>query len=147
MASTFSELLYRTILLYRPANFFRFLRRLPSFWILRHVPFVRADVSEERIASVITGTTVGELGTTLAVTSNRNTLRRNLLVTANVVPSSLVLVTLMVEAKHSSETLLLTRAILCNIPDDGILHSHRRENLRSYIFKSLFWVIPHVMLM
>jgi hypothetical protein len=37
---------------------------------------VRTDVSEELSASII-GMTVGELGTTLAVTSNRHTLRRN----------------------------------------------------------------------
>jgi hypothetical protein len=28
----------------------------------------------------------------------------------------------------------LTRATLRNIPEDGILHSHRRENLKSYIW-------------
>jgi hypothetical protein len=38
---------------------------------------VRTDVSEERSASFIRVTRIGELGTTLAVTSNRRTLRRN----------------------------------------------------------------------
>jgi hypothetical protein len=33
----------------------------------------------------------------------------------------------------SSETSVLTRATLCYITEDGILHSHRRENLKSYI--------------
>jgi hypothetical protein len=35
------------------------------------------DVSEERSASIIKVTRIGELGTALAVTSNRRTLRRN----------------------------------------------------------------------
>jgi hypothetical protein len=33
----------------------------------------------------------------------------------------------------TSETSLLTRATRRNIPEDTILHSHRRENLKSYI--------------
>jgi hypothetical protein len=48
------------------------------------------------------------------------------LVTANVVPSSPILVTLMMEARHSSETSLLIIATRRIIPEDGILHSHRR---------------------
>jgi hypothetical protein len=63
--------------------------------MLRRVACIRTADSEERITSIIRVTKIGELGTTLAVTSNRSTLRGNgMLVIANIVLSSPFLVTL-----------------------------------------------------
>jgi hypothetical protein len=55
-------------------------------------------------------TKIGELGTTQAATSHRRMLRRNYFF-----------------------FLFLTRATQRNNPEDTILHSHRRENLKSYM--------------
>jgi hypothetical protein len=49
----------------------------------------------------------------VSVTSNQSTLRIN---------TCILLVTVMIEAIHSSETLVLTRDTQCNIPEDGILN-------------------------
>jgi hypothetical protein len=40
---------------------------------------------------------------------------------------------MMKEALRSSKMSVLTRATWHNIPEDGILYSHRCENLKSYI--------------
>jgi hypothetical protein len=81
---------------------------MATYGMLHHVALVRTDVSEDLSASFIRVTRIGEVGTTLAVTSNRRTLRR--------------------------KKKVLTRATRRNIPEDAaILHSHRRENPKSYI--------------
>jgi hypothetical protein len=77
---------------------------MASSRMLRRVALVRTDVSEELSASIIRVTRIGELGT-LGVTSTRRSLRRN--------------------------TSVLTTATRSNIREDAILHSHRRENLKS----------------
>jgi hypothetical protein len=50
-----------------------------SSGMLRRVALVRTDDSEELSAYFIRVTRIGEIGTTLAVTSNQRTLRRSFL--------------------------------------------------------------------
>jgi hypothetical protein len=108
---------------------------MPCSRTLRRVALVRTDVLEESI------TRISELITTLVVTNIRSMLRKKcyvrsvlrLLVTANIVTSLPILLTLMMEAIRTSETSFHTRVTWRNIPKDGILHGNLRVNLKSYI--------------
>jgi hypothetical protein len=73
------------------------------FWDVTPCGVCKNRVSEELSAYFIRVTGIGELETTQALTSNQRTLRRN------------------------------TRATRRYIPEDAILHSRRRETLKSYI--------------
>jgi hypothetical protein len=72
--------------------------------MLRSVALVRRNFSEELSASFIRVKAIDEQGITLAYL-----------------------------ALHSSEISFLIRATRLNIPEVAILHSHRRENLKSYM--------------
>jgi hypothetical protein len=63
--------------------------------------------------------------TALAVSS-----RLCLLLTANAVSSPLILSTVNMEAALSSETSVPTRPTWRPNPEDGILHNHRRDNIK-----------------
>jgi hypothetical protein len=75
--------------------------------MLHRVALIRADFSEELVASIIRVTRIGEL---------------RLLFTGNFVPSLLIVVTLMMEAIRSFETSVLARTTQRDIPGDGIPH-------------------------
>jgi hypothetical protein len=83
---------------------------MPSSEMGSRVALVITDVSEERIEFLI-----------------------RVLVIVNVVLSSRILYTMMMETIRFSETQVLTRAIRSHIPENDILHSHRCENFKSYI--------------
>jgi hypothetical protein len=88
--------------------------------MLRHVALVRANILEERIASIIKVTRISKLGT--------------MLVTANVVLSSPILVTLMMEAIRSSETSVLTRATQRNMTEDVRFEVFKAGTMKNGVF-------------
>jgi hypothetical protein len=80
---------------------------MPSSAMLRCVALVRTKVLEEHTSSIIRVTRISIVFLCSML---------QLVVTANVVPSSQILVALMMEAIHSSEMSVLTRATWSNIP-------------------------------
>jgi hypothetical protein len=86
--------------------------------MLRRLALVRTDISEECIASII------------KVKRIEARYVFQLLITARALHSSLIIFTLIMKAIRSSKTSIITCAVRRNIPEDPILHSHRRENLK-----------------
>jgi hypothetical protein len=95
---------------------------MPSSGIWRRVAVVKTDVSEGSITFIISLNRISQLESTLAVT-----------ITADALPSSLIPSCLKMEVILSYETSVLTRTTRRHIPDEDNLHSHCRENLKSYI--------------
>jgi hypothetical protein len=95
----------------------RWLWRVPSSGMWHRVALVRTDVSQECIASIIW---VKRIGVFL-----RSVLR--FLVTANVVPSSPIIVTLMMEVICSSETSVFRKATRRHIPEGGVLRGRKLD--------------------
>jgi hypothetical protein len=85
--------------------------------MLRLVVPVRTDILQELTSSIDRVIKIGDLRTTLAVTSNRRKMGSN---------------TMMMVALRFSESSVLTRATRRKIPEDSILHSHRSVNLSPY---------------
>jgi hypothetical protein len=85
---------------------------MTSYGMLRRVTLVRTEVWEELSAFIIIVTIIGGLGTNLAATSNRSTQLASVATTA--------------KRRY--------------IPEDGILHSLYRENLKSYIRNTSYTV-------
>jgi hypothetical protein len=110
---------------HQPLHNHHHLSRKVSSGMLRRVALVRTDVSEEPGASFIRVTRIGELGRTQVATSNRRTLRKN---TMCVVPSS---------SMDGGETSLRNvgsyKSYMASYFRIRILHSHRRESIKSYI--------------
>jgi hypothetical protein len=113
----------------------QWLWRMPSSGMFHCVALVRTNVLEELSTSIISSV-------------------HQLLVTANVVPSSSIFVTLMMEALSSSETLVLTRTTRRNILEDCILGCfmlvvdwlHALREREKDCLLSLSWNVSYVFL-
>jgi hypothetical protein len=86
---------------------------MPPSGMLSRMAVVRTNVSEEHIASIIRATRIGELETTLAAPSYRNTLRRNVICVF----------------LCSSETSIPTGHTRRNITEDDIVTAVKTSNL------------------
>jgi hypothetical protein len=87
------------------------------FWYVTQCDSLRTDISEERIASIIRQIRISDLGRALAITVTVS-------VTADALPGSMNVFTLMMEAIIVSETFVLRAATRRHIPEVGILHAH-----------------------
>jgi hypothetical protein len=96
--------------------------------MLRSDTLVRTNVSEGCIASIFRVTRFEELRKMLTGTSNFLHSEFQLIVTANIVPSSKILSNLKMEAICSSKTFVFTRATRRYILEDGILDGHRLKS-------------------
>jgi hypothetical protein len=101
-----------------------------------------------RNTSIFSVERIREFGKTLAVqtvvfwdmaalviviaTKTSNLTKLRVISTANVVPSSRTVTILKMEVVSSPETLVLTKTTRHHIPEEGILHNHRREDLKLY---------------
>jgi hypothetical protein len=94
---------------------------MPSSGMLRPVAVIRTEVSEERITSIIRVKRIGQHSSIVFVHS-----MSRLLVTANVVPNSPILVPMIMEVIRSPETSVPTRATQRNIPEGGTLQKKIR---------------------
>jgi hypothetical protein len=72
---------------------------------------------------------------------NNQRARNNLIITGNV-PSSLILITLMMEAIRSSDTSVLTRTLRRPITEDDILHRITRVLEVIFLYTCLLTIIP-----
>jgi hypothetical protein len=113
--------------------------RLVSSGLLGRVALERTDVSDERTASIIRVTRIDELGTTLAVTSNRSTLRRTTIPTLLLARRFLSPLWCRRYVPPKRRFLEATR---CNIPEDGILLIPMIEKNQNYKTRSV-WKVGH----
>jgi hypothetical protein len=87
----------------------------------RRVGIVQTYISEERVASIFRAR---------ETTQAKKSVRRLL---TDIFFARVISSTLKMEATRSSETSVYNIPTGRHIPEDGILHSHRHENLKSYI--------------